>query len=148
MGFLKNILKKLKIFNYEDKLITELKDDHQKLFSIFNKIEKNLHKGSVEKIPELLKKFHYEYRLHIIYEDNYFYTYMKNKYKNDEKTLNFIAEKQDEMNSITNAISNFINKYKSVKDIATDSFKNELKHLGMALKARVEFEEKELYTLY
>jgi len=149
MGFFSNLLKQIKkIYTYEDKLIAELKDDHQKLFSLFNKIEKNIYKGNFEKVPEILKKFHYEYRLHIIYEDNYFYTYMKSKYKNDEKILEFINLKQEEMKSITNAISKFMNKYQSLQDLKTDSFKKELKKLGNALKSRVEFEEKELYTLY
>ncbi|AZV45824.1 hypothetical protein C3L23_00590 [Nautilia sp. PV-1] len=149
MGILKNILAKLrKIYTYEDKLIIELKDDHQTLFSLFNKIEKHLQKQNFEKIPEILKKFHYEYRLHIIYEDNYFYTYMKSKYKYNEKILNFINQKQEEMKSISKAISGFINRFDNVKKIESEQFKNELEKLGKALKARVEFEEKELYTLY
>ncbi|ACM92382.1 putative hemerythrin HHE cation binding domain subfamily [Nautilia profundicola AmH] len=149
MGFVKNILKKLKKFySFEDKLISELKHDHQKLFSLFNKIEKNIQKRNYEKIPEILKKFHYEYRLHIIYEDNYFYTYMKRKYKNDDKILEFINQKQEEMKSITKAIADFINRFDSIKEIQTEKFKNELQKLGKALKSRVEFEEKELYTLY
>ncbi|GAB6074980.1 hemerythrin domain-containing protein [Nautilia lithotrophica] len=149
MGMFKNILLKLKkIYTFEDKLITELKHDHQNLFSLYHKIEKNLYKEQFDKIPEILKKFHYEYRLHIIYEDNYFYTYMKSKYKNNEKILEFINNKQEEMKSISKAIADFINRFDSVNKIKTDQFKIELQKLGKALKSRVEFEEKELYTLY
>jgi len=149
MGIFKNILLKLqKIYTFENKLITELKNDHQNLFTLYHKIEKNLYKEHFEKIPEILKKFHYEYRLHIIYEDNYFYTYMKSKYKHNEKILSFINEKQEEMKSISNSIAKFINYFDTVEKIKTDKFKKELQKLGNALKARIEFEEKELYTLY
>jgi regulator of sigma D len=149
MKLLQSIFSKFKKFyTFEDKLITELKDDHKKLFALFNKIEKNLKKENYRKIPKILKKFHYEYRLHIIYEDNYFYTYMKSKYKNDEKILEFINEKQKEMKSISKAIADFINRFEDIKNIKTHEFENELKKLGNALKARTQFEEKELYTLY
>jgi hypothetical protein len=73
---------------------------------------------------------------------------MKSKYKYNEKILNFINQKQEEMKSISKAISGFINRFDNVKKIESEQFKNELEKLGKALKARVEFEEKELYTLY
>jgi hemerythrin-like domain-containing protein len=149
MQILKNILRKLqKIYTFENSLITELKEDHQILFSLFNKIEKKLQRKKYEKIPEILKKFHYEYKLHIIYEDNYFYTHMKSRYRHNQKILNFINRKQSEMKSISKAVSEFINRFDSIKEIKSEQFKKELHKLGKALKARIEFEEKELYTLY
>ena len=149
MGLFRNFITKLrKVYTFENRLITELKNDHKKLFSLFNKIEKNLQKQNFRKIPELLKKFHYEYKLHIIYEDNYFYTYLKNKYKKDRTVLNFIEEKQKEMKVISKSITKFINKYNSIEKIKTPAFENELKILGNALYKRISFEESKLYTLY
>jgi hemerythrin-like domain-containing protein len=149
MGLLQNIIKKIKkIYTFENKLITELKDDHEKIFTIFMKIEKNFQKNNLKKIPELLKKFHYEYKLHIVYEDNYFYTYLKNKYNNDKPVLNFIDEKQKEMAVITRAINNFIKKYDNIEKINTSTFKKDLKKLGNMLYKRISFEESKLYTLY
>ena len=148
MGLINTILQKLNlVYTFEDKLIRELKEDHKTLFKLFNKIEKNLNKGNYHKIPKILKKFHYEYRLHIIYEDNYFYTHMKSKYKDNEKILDFINLKQKETKSISDAISKFITKFETESSLKSENFKKELEHLGKALKSRVEFEEKELYTL-
>jgi predicted MPP superfamily phosphohydrolase len=149
MGIIKNFLKRLKkIYTFENKLVSELKQDHEKLFTLFDKIDKNLQKQNFNKIPELLKKFHYEYKLHVVYEDNYFYTYLKNKYKNDKPILQFIEEKQEEMKAISKAIANFINRFNTVEKIKTDAFKKEFQKLGLALQKRISFEEKKLYTLY
>ncbi|WP_456480541.1 hemerythrin domain-containing protein [Nautilia sp.] len=137
-----------KVHTFEKKLIQELKKEHRKLFAIFNKIEKNLEKGKYGNVLNALKKFHYEYRLHIIYEDNYFYTYVKNKYKHDGSILNFINRKHQEMEQISRSIASFIKRFDNVNEIKTERFKKELQQLSKALKSRIEFEEQELYTLY
>jgi len=149
MGIFGNLLYRLKqVYTFENKLIKDLKYDHRELFSIFEKIKKMAQKEKYEKIPALLQKFHYQYRMHIIYEDNYFYTYLKNRYHDDPKILKFITQKQAEMHEISNVIAGFVERFSHIKEVEKDAFKKELDKLAKALTKRIEFEEKELYTLY
>jgi hypothetical protein len=52
------------------------------------------------------------------------------------------------MKYISKKIVGLIDRYDSVHEIKRESFKKEFAKLGEALKKRIEFEEKELYTLY
>jgi regulator of sigma D len=147
MGFIE-FFKKL--FAKNDTLIEELVSEHKELFEIYKKIDTAAGKKQFNKIPKLLKDFEFNYRKHILLEDNFLYSKLLNKYANDEEKVKFINVKKEEMNHITAAIENFMQKYKSEEDIRQNEahFKNALENLGNALVKRVKFEEKELYPLY
>ncbi len=139
-----------RFFSKEPELIRSLKRHHRELFKIYEKINDLVNKNKIEKIPEFLEKFYYRYKQHILYEDNYFYAKLRELYDDDIEVRLFIRSKRREMDSITNVLVNFIEKYDTSDKIAAnyDEFKSEFYHLGDVLNERIEFEESELYLLY
>jgi len=130
---------------YQDKLIQQLHKEHQKLFQLYTKITET---SSERKKLSLLKKFYYDYHLHILKEDKQLYTHLLIKYKFVKEKYNIILQKQKEMQGITAFIENFANKYSNIKALKREEFKKDLETLGGALVKRVEFEENELYKYY
>lgn len=130
---------------YQQKLIQELNKEHQHLFNLYVKITEE---SNLKKKLNLLKKFYYDYHLHILKEDKQLYTHLLVKYKFQIKQYQFIKQKQEEMKEITNFIENFSKKYNNIQSLQTEDFQQDLKTLGEALTKRVEFEENELYSFY
>ena len=130
---------------YQDKLIKDLNKEHQNLFETYIKITKE---ENLKKKLKLLKKFYYDYHLHILKEDKQLYKHLLVKYKFDTDKAKLIEEKQKEMKDITDFIENFAQKYSNIENLQTNEFNKDLEILGEALTKRVEFEENELYSLY
>ena len=130
---------------YQDKLIQELHQEHKKLFELYTKIT---NENNPKKKLNLLKKFYYDYHLHILKEDKQLYSHLLVKYKFVPEKYEFIKQKQEEMKNITSFIEDFAKKYSNLESIQTEDFKKDLATLGEALTKRVEFEEKELYSFY
>ena len=130
---------------YQNKLIQELNQEHQNLFNLYLKISKETnHKKKLN----LLKKFYYDYHLHILKEDKQLYSHLFIKYRFIPETYKFIKEKQEEMKKITEFIESFAKKYSTIESIKKENFNTYLEKLGEALTQRVEFEENKLYTFY
>jgi len=139
-----------RFFAKEPELIKNLKKHHRDLVRIYSKINDNVNKDKIDKIPALLEKFYYRYKQHVLYEDNYFYAKIKHSYDNDIDKRILIRSKRREMDSITKFLIDFIEKYQNVENIKEnyDYFKTEFYHLGDVLRERIDYEEKELYLLY
>jgi len=139
-----------RLFNKEPELIKSLKRHHRELFKLYSKINDQVNKENIAKLPELLERFYYRYKQHILYEDNYFYAKLRELYDEDIDKRLFIRTKRREMDSITNVLLNFIENYRSPEVIREnfDEFKSEFYHIGDVLKKRIDFEENELYLLY
>ena len=130
---------------YQEKLINELHNEHQNLFDLYTKI---INEKDNKKILKLLKKFYYDYHLHILKEDKQLYAHLLVKYKFIPEKYEFIKQKQKEMQEITKFIENFAKKYSTLSAIEDKNFKKDLEKLGEALTKRVKFEEEKLYSLY
>ena len=130
---------------YQEKLIKDLNKEHQKLFKFYAKI---LEENNLKRKLKLLKKFYYDYHLHILKEDKQLYTHLLIKYKFDDKKYKLIEEKQKEMQGITQFIEDFAKKYSNIEILESEEFQKDLQILGEALTKRVEFEENELYSFY
>jgi len=145
----KKIFRKMNMAkHYDPKLIDELKKEHNILFNIFTKINDNYEKENFEQVLKLLKEFQTEFLEHIEFEDEYFYPYVKTKYKYVPETLKIIEEKQSEMLNITDTVKKFAENYATVEKIKNESFKKNLQQIGEALTNRVKFEEETLYLYY
>jgi len=101
----------------------------------------------------LLKKFYYEYHLHILKEDKQLYTNLLLKFTYVEDKRKVVEERQKEMEGITAFIEDFALKTLSsvehgVSGLDVEEFNKKLQFLGDALTKRVQFEEEELYELY
>jgi len=130
---------------YQKKLIKELTKEHEELFKLYTQIK---NEENPQKKLNLLKKFYYEYHLHILKEEKNFYSHLLIKYKFVPEKLEFIKEKQKEINKITEFIENFAQKYSTLESLKNKEFQKDLDKLGYELTKRVEFEEMELYSLY
>ena len=130
---------------YQDKLIAQLNKEHQQLFKLYTQI---LQTDNLKKKLRLLKKFYYDYHLHILKEDKQLYAHLLIKFKFVEDKYNFVIQKQEEMKGITQFIEDFATKYSTIEALKTEEFTKDLETLGSALTNRVEFEENELYELY
>ena len=136
--------------SYDKKLIQNLKQDHKELLNIFQRIVKHTKKGNVDNILEDLDDFKFEFQTHIQLEEQFFYPYVLNKYKNNSEIASMLKKKEDEMKEITKVLFNFLKKYENNDYLKNnlDKFKEELNVLGNALKERIYFEENNMYTLY
>ena len=147
LALFKNIFR-----GFKKDLINGFHKEHQTLIKIYGEINKSIEKENYKKTKKLLDKFYKNYHKHILKEDNYFYTYLRKKFRQEKNTdlLNFIDQKQKEMENITVFIKHFLKKYQSPKTIKNNikEFKKEFESLGTELTKRVEFEEKKLYPLY
>ena len=131
--------------SYQNKLILNLHSEHKKLFDLYTKI---VNETNHKKKLNLLKKFYYDYHLHILKEDKQLYSHLLVKYKFIPEKYEFIKQKQEEMKNITSFIEEFAKKYSTLKSIQTEEFENDLKTLGEELSKRVKFEEEKLYSFY
>jgi len=130
---------------YQNKLIQELNKEHKNLFNLYLKISEETNS---KKRLNLLKKFYYDYHLHILKEDKQLYSHLLVKYRFIPEKHQFIKEKQEEMTKITEFIENFAKKYSTIESVSSEEFKKDLGNLGEALTKRVEFEENQLYSFY
>ncbi len=132
-------------------LIHQLKDDHKKLFTIYNElynlfINNEKHEIVVEKLIQLKVMLD----MHIDFEDSLLYSYLNNKYRNINNKLSFINDAQKEMENIIKVALKFIDDCSNSElyNKHRDKFKKELELIGDILVKRVEFEEDRLYPLY
>jgi len=142
-------LRKMKLVkSYDKRLIDELKKEHNVLISLYSQIESNLQEKNYSKVLKLLKDFHKEFKEHIEFEDEYFYSYVKLKYRFVLKELQLIEQKQQEMQKISTILNKFMEDYNSVEAIKQERFKEDLNMIANALTNRIEFEETKLYSYY
>ena len=150
-GFFYNLkAKRIKpTHTYDNTLINELNQEHEKLFIIYDKIIETYISKKYRKTLKYLKKFYETYHLHILKEDNQLYNYLKTKYKFFPEIKEQITQKQEEMKKITLKLEEFILKYNNIKTIQENNkFLKELGEIGKALTERVKFEETKLYDKY
>jgi len=129
----------------QEKLIEELIKEHEELFKLYTQIK---NEENPQKKLNLLQKFYYDYRLHILKEEKHLYSHLLVKYKFVPEKLEFIKEKQKEINQITEFVEDFAKKYSTLESLQNEDFPKDLDKLGEELTKRVEFEEMELYSLY
>ena len=136
---------------YNPSLINQLKNDHKKLFDIYSELYNIFTSNSDHKeISNKLHQLKVMLSMHIGFEDTLLYSYLNNRYENDSNKLDFIANADKEMKSISVVALSFIEEC-SIPELYNkhrDKFKEELKMIGDVLVDRVEFEEDRLYPLY
>jgi len=134
--------------SHQKKLISELKEDHQDLINLYVEIGNTFQNKKYKKTADLLKKFEEMYKLHILLEDNKFYPYMENKFKNNPEVLELIRDKKEEMNNISKVLTKFLKKYQKEHNLLNGSFLADYEQIKSALLERVKFEESKMYPLY
>ena len=136
--------------NSKPKLIKDLENEHRQLLKLYKEIDSKINNKDFKKALNLLNKFFYKYKKHVLLEDNYLYVLLIKKYQKYKNIINFINETKQEMDEITKMLEKFLLIYKDEKTIRENfnEFKHDFGKLGEALKERIDFEESKLYVLY
>jgi len=132
-------------------LIYQLKNDHKKLFSIYNEIYNLFASNSDHKeIEDKLNQLKVMLIIHINFEDSLLYSYLHGIYSDNSDKILFIDNASKEMQNISKVALDFISECSNYElyNEHKDKFKNELEIIGDILVKRIEFEEDRLYPLY
>jgi regulator of sigma D len=136
--------------SYDPDLVKSLKDDHQALVQIFQRIDSACHALKFAECREALRQFRSRFTDHLIVENTRFYLYVKQGMEAADPASAEIARGfQQEMNQIAKVVTAFVDKYSGSEEVLKSAaFAQELKGIGDALAERIEREEKALYPLY
>ena len=135
---------------YDPGLVNSLKDDHQDLVRIFQRIDSACRALDFPECLAALKRFRSRFTDHLIVENTRFYLYIKHAMEaSDPASADIARGFQQEMHHIAKVVTSFVDKY-SVNEriLKSEGFAQELEGIGRALAERIEREEKALYPLY
>lgn len=135
---------------YDPDLIASLKDDHQDLVHIFQRIDTTCRTLDFPSCMEALKRFRSRFTDHLIVENTRFYLYVKHAMEaSDPASAQLARDFQHEMHQIARVVTSFVDKYSVDEEaLKNAAFGEELQGIGRALAQRIEREEKALYPLY
>lgn len=136
--------------SYDPTLVKSLKDDHQALVGIFQRIDSACRARKFAECKEALRQFRSRFTDHLIVENTRFYLYVKQGMEAADPASAEIARGfQQEMNQIAKVVTAFVDKYSGGEEaLESEAFAQELQGIGAALTERIEREEKALYPLY
>ena len=136
--------------SYDPDLVKTLKDDHQALVQIFQRIDGECRARKFAECGQALRHFRSRFTDHLIVENTRFYLYVKQGMEATDPASAEIARGfQQEMNQIAKVVTAFVDKYSGGDEVLkSEAFGEELQGIGAALAERIEREEKALYPLY
>ncbi len=132
-------------------LIYQLKNDHKKLFNIYNELYNSFTSNRNHKeIEDILTQLKIMLVMHINFEDSLLYSYLHGRYRHSNDKIEFIDNASKEMQGISKVALKFIQDCSDPELYSKhkDKFKKELELIGDILVKRIEFEEDRLYPLY
>lgn len=135
---------------HDPRLVGELMQDHVNLVTHFTSLMPLLRQGDVRGFRSQLAAFKTEFQGHIIKENVKFYVYLEQSLSGDETNIELMRDFRREMNAISRAVVSFCNKYMDAEMhlAAMRQFEQESGEVAAALLARIEREERDLYSLY
>ncbi len=135
---------------YRSTLIDDLKNDHQRLGSIFAELVAATNAGKTKETRVALDQFEGLLYEHLLKEKISFYIYLRGIFSRDEGTLALVNHFSREMDGIQREVMKFLRKYKesSLSPSELSEMSHELNGLGKALTNRIKREETQLYPLY
>jgi len=136
---------------YSPDLISQLKEDHQRLLKIFGQVKDSFARNDLEATAEYLEEFRSEILAHLLTENVRFYVYLERTLRReDQENFNLVRHFRHEMDEIGKSVLDFFSKYQSIarKPRLALSFGKDLKDVGAILVERIRREEETLYPLY
>ena len=135
---------------YDPTLVGSLKEDHQALVQIFQRVDAACREFRFAECKEALRQFRSRFTDHLIVENTRFYLYVKHAMQASDPASTEIARSfQQEMYQIAKVVTTFVDKYSGNEEmLKSAAFAQELQGIGKALLERIEREEKALYPLY
>lgn len=135
---------------YDDMLVTRLKQDHAQLLKIFTQMMKAAEDANFAKVRAGLDAFLKLFNAHALTEYTKLYIFLDHAFKQDEENSLLIHQFKREMNDIGKAVRAFNTKWMS-GDISKNNigeFIRQAKQIGDVLVHRVKIEEERLYEIY
>ncbi|MBN2824238.1 MAG: hemerythrin domain-containing protein [Campylobacterales bacterium] len=168
MGFIKDLLHRLKkkndiqpleedlkatheSINYNAQLINMLENDHEQLFTLYHQIQEQFAQDSnFKQMQSVLNDFKLALEIHLMVENTQLYDYIRYKNKENNNSNEFVDSVQDEMKTIADNAMAFIQKYSTQKGYEEniDHFLEDLSKIGITFSKRIIVEESKLYPLY
>jgi len=133
---------------FDPQLVASLKNEHNAVLQIFNKIQHAMQVKDYGKIKPLFMDFKTGLTSHLLKENTRFYPFLEKRLDGDNKDL--MVEMRKDMSGIGKTVMEFLRKYTEggVSQIRADVLQKELNELGAILMKRIEQEENDLYPLY
>jgi Hemerythrin HHE cation binding domain len=134
---------------FDANLISELKGDHVRLIATFKRLQ-SIAKSQPSMVVADLILLRELFRDHLETEEKNFYTYLDCLFENHETVRAEARAVWEDMNEIADAVSQFITDWISNPPAlhTLPAFLSQLNRTMNVLMARVELEERTLYTLY
>jgi iron-sulfur cluster repair protein YtfE (RIC family) len=140
------------IFGYKKtpKLVKNLKKEHQKLLELYQKMETHIASEEFSKLLKTLNQFYYKYKKHVLFEDNFLYSKLFNKFEGYDSVIKFLEDTRKELSSLSISLERFLKTYETEEEIKEkfNTFAKDFRTLGEMLRKRIEFEENKLFILY
>lgn len=140
-----------KSIGYSPELVPTLIEDHRRILQLFADIGIACLRSNGSTIVPCLLEFSRALTNHQVTENSRLYVYMKRSMAADEVNKTRINTFRKEMIAVTNSVSAFIDRYRSVAAWSPElleAFKNDLMWVGELLVTRIESEESELFAIY
>jgi len=135
---------------YNPILIDTLILEHKRLLQIYTEVLDALSKQDYVLASKKLTEFGQGLRAHLLREHVELYVYLEYVLANDAETFKEMHALRLEMDGISAKVMGFLHAHENNKlnDRTADSFRGNFIRIGKVLTARIEREEKKLYTLY
>lgn len=135
--------------SYDASLIERLKNDHEDLVALYQKIGSLLESGKYGDIRSELVNFKTRFEAHILTENVRFYVYLEQQLQ-DSHNIELMRDFRREMNTIARGVVEFVKKYQFTAFDAglREQFAQDYRTVGGLLAQRIEREESSLYPLY
>ena len=135
---------------YEPELVTLLKNDHDLLQGLLSELKQIAVVRDMPAFTQKIKDLNRVLKNHLIVENIKFYSYIEEKYADNETLRKQIHAYRIEMESIGVVINRFINTYNKEALGAADWELTvpDIENLITLLNRRIDKEELELYALY
>lgn len=136
---------------YDNELIDGLRQEHETLIEQFGFILKSGYEpGDLELLCENLGEFKRLFQSHLATENVKLFGYLEQKMKQHTPEVDLMLSFRREINECSKMVISFCKKYARPIDalVLHDTFKDDYRDAGQALIHRVQFIEKEMYSLY
>jgi hypothetical protein len=134
----------------DENMVKKLTDDHRVLLTMYGQVMREADDGQWRVVQQKIVEFQSVLTDHLLLETVKVYSYLKQRYKNDEDISASIQDFSTEMNGIRKHV---VVTLASFSDIAVNTtkqhaFREVWRSIGTALGNRIQREEKSLYPLY
>ena len=129
------------------KLVLRLEKEHKRLVSLATAIIKAYEENNLKRLRSKLEELKKVALIHLMTEDVEFYRLIKDSKRSTDEISSLIEEFDHSFAAIKIALIDFLDTYTAEDAIYNSNFINQFKEIVNVLGKRIEFEEKNLYSV-